>query len=102
MKVSLKKSTRKNKKMVMIFEDKKGKETSIKKVHFGNKGSHDFTTTGDEDKKKAYLARHKPREDWTDPFSPGALSRWILWNKPTIKESFKDYGKRFKLKLNKF
>jgi len=98
MKVSLQKSTRKNKKLMIIFEGKDKK----KKVHFGNRGSDDFTTTGDKDKKKAYLARHKPREDWTDPFSAGALSRWILWNKPTIKESFKDYEKRFKLKLNKF
>jgi len=26
------------------------------------------------------------------------LARWILWNKPTIKESIKDYKKRFNLK----
>ena len=94
MNVTLQKSTRKNKKFMMIFQNPKGKKT----VHFGSRGSDDFTTTGDEDKKKAYLARHKPREDWSNPMTAGALSRWILWNKPTIQESFLDYVKRFKLK----
>ena len=98
MKVALRKSTRKDKKWMMIFD---GKDI-FKKVHFGAKGYEDYTISGDEDKKKAYLKRHSPREDWSDPMSAGALSRWILWNKPTIKESFKDYAKRFKLKLNKF
>jgi hypothetical protein len=66
-------------------------------VHFGAKGYSDFTTTKDEDKKKAYLARHKANEDWNDPYSAGALSRWILWNKPTLQASIADYKKRFNL-----
>jgi hypothetical protein len=27
----------------------------------------------------------------------GALSRWILWNEPTLEDSFKDYLQRFDL-----
>jgi len=29
--------------------------------------------------------------------SAGALSRWILWNKPTIEASKADFKKRFNL-----
>ena len=29
----------------------------------------------------------------------GALSRWILWNKPTISGSLKDIQKRFNIKI---
>lgn len=66
-------------------------------VYFGAKGYEDFTTSGDEAKKAAYLKRHEPRENWNNPYTAGALARWILWNKPTIKASISDYKKRFKL-----
>ena len=94
MKVSLKKSNRKDKKWMMIFEGK----DKIKTVHFGQKGYSDFTITKDERRKKLYLDRHRKRENWNDYMSAGALSRWILWNKPTIEASFRDYKKRFNLK----
>ena len=58
----------------------------------------DFTKHRDEKRKQRYLDRHKARENWDDPKTVGALARWILWNKPTIKESIKDYKKRFNLK----
>jgi len=50
-------------------------------------------------KKKNYLARHRKREDWTDPKTPGALSRWILWNKPSLDESIEHYVKKFHMHL---
>jgi len=34
-------------------------------------------------------------ENWNDPTSAGALSRWILWNKPSFKGSVADFKKRF-------
>jgi hypothetical protein len=36
-------------------------------------------------------------EHWNKPTTPGALSRWVLWNKPSFKESVKDYKKKFNL-----
>lgn len=48
-------------------------------------------------KKAAYLKRHRKNEDWEDPRTAGALSRWILWNKPTIEESIESYIKRFNM-----
>jgi hypothetical protein len=45
------------------------------------------------------LAHHElGRRDFRDHLkSAGALSRWILWNKPTLAASIKDYKKRFGL-----
>jgi len=68
-----------------------------KKVKFGQEGSKTFLDHKDDKKKENYLARHKVRENWNDPYSAGALSRWILWNKPSLLDSIKDYKKRFRM-----
>ena len=57
----------------------------------------DFTKHRDEERKKRYIDRHKARENWSDPMTAGALSRYILWNKPTLRASIADYKKRFNL-----
>ena len=41
------------------------------------------------------MNRHKATENWQKPMSAGSLSRYILWNKPTLKASISDYKKRF-------
>jgi len=68
-----------------------------KVVPFGAKGYPDFTTTGDERKKELYLQRHKKRENWSDPRTPGFWSRWLLWNQPTLRDSEKSLRSRFGL-----
>lgn len=70
----------------------------IKTTHFGSAGMSDMTQHKNEERKKLYIARHKAREDWNDPHSAGALSRWILWNKPSFRASVTDYMQRFGLK----
>ena len=96
MKVEIKPSTQKTKKLMAIFYDDNGKK--IKTVHFGAKGMSDFTIHRDKERKERYLDRHRKRENWNAPMTAGALSRWILWNKPTLQGSIRDYKKRFKLK----
>lgn len=65
---------------------------------FGQKGYSDFTKHKDTKRRTRYLNRHRGmHEDWTDPTTAGALSRWILWNKPTFKGSLADYKRRFHL-----
>lgn len=65
---------------------------------FGQKGYSDFTKHKDVTRRQRYLTRHRGmHEDWNDPTTAGALSRWILWNKPTFKASLADYKRRFKL-----
>ena len=65
-----------------------------KNIDFGQKGSTDYTITGNIKKKNAYLARHKVREDWTNPYTAGFWSRWILWNEPSFMGSINDLAKR--------
>jgi len=95
MKVEIKPSTRKGKKFMAIFFDG---DKKVKTTHFGSAGMSDFTKHKDEARKKLYLDRHRKREDWNAYMTAGSLSKWILWNKPTIKASIADYKKRFKLK----
>jgi len=95
-KVVIKKSTKSDKKLMAIFFKHEG-GAKIKSVHFGSAGSDDFTKTRDEAQKKRYLDRHRKNENWNDYMSAGALSRWILWHKPTRAESIRDFKKRFRL-----
>jgi len=77
-----------------IFRDCKTGRT--KTVHFGAAGMSDFTKHKDPERKQRYINRHKTGENWKDPTTPGSLSRWVLWNKPTLSASIADYKKRFK------
>jgi len=70
-----------------------------KTVKFGASGYEDFTIHKDEKRKERYIKRHDKREDFENPISPGSLSRYILWNKPTIEDSLKDYLNKFNKKL---
>jgi formamidopyrimidine-DNA glycosylase len=88
--LSVKKSTRKGKKLMAEFDDG---TTS----HFGFLGSSTYIDHKDDKKKDAYIARHKVNENWNDPKSAGALSRYILWNKTTQSASISDFKKRFNL-----
>jgi len=96
MKVEIKPSTQKDKKFMAIFYDDDGKKK--KTTHFGAKGMSDFTIHKDKERKERYLDRHRKRENWNDPMTAGSLSRYLLWNKPTLKASISDYKKRFSLK----
>lgn len=111
-KVEIKKSSNPKKKFMAIFYDgtdenssadnKKNKNSSfgkkkIKTTHFGAGGMSDYTIHKDKQRKQRYLDRHRKRENWNDYMTAGALSRWILWNLPTLKGSIDDYKKRFKL-----
>lgn len=92
---SITESDKPDKKLKATFLQDNGR---TKSVHFGAKGMTDHTKTPqDEERKKRYLARHAKNENWNDPTTAGALSRWILWNKPTLSASIADYKKRFNL-----
>ena len=101
MEVFFQASTDPKKKLMAIFY-KDGKK--IKTQHFGSKANKDFTIYSKESKEKAavekkkYIARHKVRENFNAPMTAGALSKHILWNKPTREASIRDYVRRFKMK----
>lgn len=109
-KVVIKKSTRKDKKYMAVFTgeclcvlkgDKKGScngTFKTKTIHFGAAGMSDYTIHKDPERKERYIKRHQNNEDWNNPLTAGALSRYILWNKPSFRDSVNDFKKRFKLK----
>ena len=70
---------------------------SGKKVYFGQAGASDMTQHTSEDRKMRYIHRHKKNEDWTKSGidTAGFWSKWLLWNKKTIKDSYEDIKKRF-------
>jgi hypothetical protein len=95
MRVEIKKATQKNKKLQAIFYDDEGKK--IKTIPFGQAGASDFTQHKDLERMKRYDARHKTREDWNNFMTAGALAKYTLWSKPTLKEGIAAFKKRFNL-----
>jgi hypothetical protein len=91
--VIIKKSTRKEKKLMAVFTNCKSFKS--KTTHFGQAGAEDFRIHRDVQRKQRYISRHKKNENWDDPFSAGSLSRFLLWNKPTLLASIIDYKRRF-------
>ena len=94
--VVIKKSTNPEKKLMAIFTNKD--KSKKKTIHFGANGMSDYTIHKDKDRMGRYLNRHRKRENWEQCDTAGALSRWVLWNKPSLQGSIKDYKKKFKLK----
>ena len=94
--IQLKKSKIEGKKYTAVFYD--DKHNKIKTTHFGAAGMSDFTKHKDEQRKQRYISRHSANENWNDYMTAGSLSRWILWNKPTLSASYNNYLKKFNLK----
>ena len=84
--ISLEKSSRKDKKYVITFDDKI--------IHFGSKNSNTFLDHKDEKKRLNYLKRHQGNEHW-DSVNAGSLSRYLLWDGDNIYDNVKNYLKRF-------
>lgn len=92
-------SDKKTKKWMVSYINPK--TSRVKTINFGAKGMNDYTITGDDKAKKRYLLRHSGMgEDWNDPETAGFWSRWILWNKKTLKASIKDTENRFNIKIH--
>jgi len=89
-------SSRKEKKLMAKFYD--NDRNKVKTSHFGSDVGNTYNMHKDDNIKQAWIARHKVRENWSDYTTPGALARWMLWNKQSLSASFNDYLKRFNLK----
>ena len=98
----LSKSTRKDKKFMLDMGDMVH--------HFGGDGYRDYTLMNlksskfyepnrenRERIKRNYLARHK--NDLKGIHSSSTLSDMLLWNKPTLKQSIKDYEKKYNVTI---
>ena len=63
-------------------------------VHFGSKSGSTYIDHGDDDVRAAWMARHETRENWKDYDSAGALARWLLWERPTLREAMQELNMR--------
>jgi hypothetical protein len=93
--IKIAKSPIKTKKYRASFSD--GTHTDFGAAGYQNYGGVGKSRHTDKERKKRYLQRHKDHENWRNPKSAGALSRWVLWNKDSFRESVADYKRRFKL-----
>ena len=99
--IDVKPSKAKGKKLAAVFCPCKTKSECkgcrYKIINFGQDGSTTYINGATDQTKAAYLARHKVTENWNDPTTAGALSRWLLWNKRSLSASILDFKKRFNL-----
>ena len=68
-----------------------------KTISFGAAGYQDFTTHKDTQRRQNYIRRHS-NEDWTrsNVESAAWLSRYILWEKPSLQEAIKHASTMYK------
>ncbi len=87
-------SKRKDKRLTAKF--KVGGRTES--VSFGLKGGKTYVDGRTWAEKEAYLARHKPNENWDDPTTAASLAKHILWGPHTsLNKNISAFKKRFKL-----
>ena len=68
-------------------------------VHFGQRGGSTYIDHKDKEKRAAYIARHsKNGENWSNPKTAGALSRFLLWGDSTsLRTNIASFKRRFNL-----
>lgn len=99
MRMLLEPSSRRDKKYMALFYDNQNR--LVRTTHFGARGFNDYTTYYKRDpqlarlKRLSYISRHRVRENWRDPMAAGTLSRYLLWEKPTLAAALRKYRVMF-------
>lgn len=84
-----------NSEFVAIFEGSDGKKKTIR---FGTSSNYVSNPNKTKQDRAAYIARHKVREDFNNPLTRGALSRWLLWGQSrSFATNLSSFKKRFNL-----
>ncbi len=92
--VTIKKSTKPNKKLMAVFTRENGR---TKTTHFGAAGMDDYTIKKDKDQRTRYRNRHRG-DNINNPESAGSLSWHILWGESTSKQqNIKSFKNKFNL-----
>ncbi len=89
MNIIIKRSDRPEKKYTAVIDN-------TKSINFGQRGASDFTQHKNEERKHRYIQRHAKNKNWNNPLTAGFYSRWITWEKPTLKEAVNNVNKKFK------
>ena len=98
--LSITQSEKPEKKFKATFGETTSKgENKEKMVHFGQRGSDDYTLTKNKEQRERYRARHaKEAKFYNEPTRPATLSRFILWGDSTsMRENIKMYKQKFNL-----
>ena len=78
---------------VAVFQRSDGKKNTIR---FGTASYYVSNPDKTKQDRSAYIARHKVNEDFNDPMSRGALSRWLLWGESrSFAKNLAAFKKRF-------
>jgi len=89
--ISLEKSNKPDKKLVIKFSDPN------LTIHFGSKHSSTYLDHHDKHKRSNYLKRHAVNENWNQ-VNAGSLSAYILWGPSTdLKENLINYFNKFNI-----
>lgn len=90
MEVVISPSKNKKKKFDAIID---GKKT----ISFGDSAYQDYRQHKDPKRRENYISRHS-KEDWSKSniASPAWMSRYILWEKPTLKGAVDNANKKYK------
>ena len=90
--IGLLKSKRKNKLYDAVFDVGKSKPRVIS---FGSSQHSNYTVHHDKERRRLYRLRHH-KDNLDTPFSPGALSWYILWGESTsLGKNVKEFRRRF-------
>jgi len=91
--LSVKPSTKPDKKLMATFETDTGRTRS---VHFGASGMDDYTKTHNKEQRDRYRMRHAKDLQTHDPTRAGFLSMHILWGESTnLQTNIASYKRRF-------
>jgi hypothetical protein len=78
-------------------------DVQSRRVYFGAQGYSDYTKHKDPQRQRNYIRRHRSHENWniSGIHTSGFWSRWLLWNKPTLRESISDLERRFDVTVHR-
>jgi len=94
-KVSITRTPGERKEFKAVFTDKTGKS---KTSRFGTSSNYVLNKGKTDKDRKNYISSHSVNENWKDPTTPGALSRWVLWGEHrSLQKNVESFKRRFKL-----
>ena len=83
------------KRLIAFFLMDNGKTIKRK---FGSAVGFTYFDGATEQKRNAYIARHKVRENWNDIMSAGALAKEVLWTDKNRSKIEKNINRKFGIK----
>ena len=81
----------------MVFYDQERKK--VETTHFGKLDEETYITSQDIQLKMNFISLNERRQEWANPTCDKTLVKYLLYNKPTLPESYTDYRNTFRYDL---